>query len=217
MGLFDTASELLEQAEGELRAAGYETGRLWTIQLIADLAHVRGDHVESATWHLASLPIAAGLPNLWTIYEELVGVARLAAAEGMREEAGLLAAAARYLRQRYGVLPRREIESELPAAGDGPLLSLDDAIALGLDVARRIAQGPGSGKPGAASNRAYGLSRREMEVLRLLAEGATNPEVAAALSISRKTVEHHVAAVLGKLGVTNRAAAVALAFRSDLV
>ena len=48
------------------------------------------------------------------------------------------------------------------------------------------------------------LSGREREVLQLVAAGFSNPQIAAALYISRKTAEHHVSAILGKLGVTTR-------------
>ena len=51
------------------------------------------------------------------------------------------------------------------------------------------------------------LSAREKEVLRLLADGLTDREIAAALAISPRTVESHVSSVLGKLGVRNRAEA----------
>lgn len=51
------------------------------------------------------------------------------------------------------------------------------------------------------------LSAREQEVLRLLAEGLTDREIAGALAISPRTVESHVSAVLRKLGVRNRAEA----------
>ena len=51
------------------------------------------------------------------------------------------------------------------------------------------------------------LSSREQEVLRLLAEGLTDREIAGALAISPRTVESHVSAVLRKLGVRNRAEA----------
>jgi DNA-binding CsgD family transcriptional regulator len=54
-----------------------------------------------------------------------------------------------------------------------------------------------------------GLTRREQEVLELLGEGRTNAGIAAKLVISPKTVEHHVSAVLAKLGVSNRAEAAA--------
>lgn len=59
------------------------------------------------------------------------------------------------------------------------------------------------------------LSRRELEVLRLLAQGLTQPEIAARLTISPKTVGTHIEHVLHKLGVHSRAQAVAFAFRED--
>jgi DNA-binding NarL/FixJ family response regulator len=62
-----------------------------------------------------------------------------------------------------------------------------------------------------------GLSPREVEVLRLVATGATNREVADRLVISEKTVARHVSNIFAKLGVTSRSAATAYAFRHQLV
>jgi DNA-binding NarL/FixJ family response regulator len=58
-----------------------------------------------------------------------------------------------------------------------------------------------------------GLSEREVEVLKLVAAGFTNPQVASTLFISRKTAEHHVSNILAKLGVTSRTEAAAAAVR----
>jgi DNA-binding CsgD family transcriptional regulator len=61
-----------------------------------------------------------------------------------------------------------------------------------------------------------GLSAREVEVLRLVAGGATNAHVAEVLSISPRTVDVHMTSVLAKTGSANRAAAVAFALRHGL-
>ena len=53
-----------------------------------------------------------------------------------------------------------------------------------------------------------GLTARQVEVLRLLDEGLTNPEIADRLFISLKTADHHVSAILAKLQVTGRRDAV---------
>jgi DNA-binding CsgD family transcriptional regulator len=64
-----------------------------------------------------------------------------------------------------------------------------------------------------ASTRAnqLGLTSRQVEILRLLTEGLTNAEIGARLAITSKTAEHHVAAVMAKLDVQSRGAAVAVA------
>jgi HD-GYP domain-containing protein (c-di-GMP phosphodiesterase class II) len=62
-----------------------------------------------------------------------------------------------------------------------------------------------------------GLSDREVEVLRILARGRTNKEIASALGISVKTVGHHVQHIFEKTGVTTRAAATLFAMQHDLL
>ena len=54
-------------------------------------------------------------------------------------------------------------------------------------------------------------------MLRLLARGASNPEIAAALVVSRKTVEHHLESVYAKLGVRSRSAATLMAVQHGLL
>ncbi|MGO9909719.1 MAG: helix-turn-helix transcriptional regulator [Acidimicrobiales bacterium] len=84
-------------------------------------------------------------------------------------------------------------------------------------TARRLRAGGVRGVPRGARKETLSnpsrLTRRELEVLHLMADGMTNAEVAVQLFVSVKTVEHHVGAVLSKLGARNRAAAVAEARR----
>lgn len=88
-------------------------------------------------------------------------------------------------------------------------------------IARATAKQPGdvpdSDQPGdrpAPTGSAFPvLTAREMEVLALLVDGRTNPEIAEVLFISPRTVSVHVTHILEKLGVENRSAAVAFALR----
>ncbi|HVQ27500.1 MAG TPA: response regulator transcription factor, partial [Planctomycetota bacterium] len=64
---------------------------------------------------------------------------------------------------------------------------------------------------------AGGLSRRELEVLRLVATGKTNRAIAAELFISERTVERHVSNLFVKLDLSSRAAATAYAYQHQLV
>jgi DNA-binding CsgD family transcriptional regulator len=99
----------------------------------------------------------------------------------------------------------------------GRAMPLEHAIA----EARALAEFPDdaivvSGTALGAAERPFGLTPREHDVWRLLANHATNREIADHLSISPRTVMHHVSHLLGKLGVTNRRAAAALATRYEL-
>jgi ATP/maltotriose-dependent transcriptional regulator MalT len=101
------------------------------------------------------------------------------------------------------------------------LLGDEEASALEHEAARSIFERLGA-KPDLArlashARGDYGLSRRELEVLRLVAVGKSNRAIASALVISEHTVARHVQNIFAKLGVSSRAAATAFAFEHDLV
>jgi DNA-binding NarL/FixJ family response regulator len=75
----------------------------------------------------------------------------------------------------------------------------------------------GSAPPRALDELAESLTRRELEVLQMLAAGLSNKEIAVRLNISEHTAKFHVASILGKLGAGSRTEAVALGIKRGLV
>jgi two-component system, NarL family, nitrate/nitrite response regulator NarL len=92
------------------------------------------------------------------------------------------------------------------------------AVAQGLHVVGPALRSVlGSAAAPAAPSGNVTLTAREQEVLRLLAQGLPNKEIARLLAISEHTVKFHINAVLGKLGAQSRTEAVVLAMRRGLV
>jgi len=101
-----------------------------------------------------------------------------------------------------------------------------DGAALELDAARevfaRLGAAPDLAALDAEAGRAgpadpHGLSRREREVLRLVARGKSNKEIARDLFVSERTIDRHVSNILARLRVPSRAAATAFAYEHGLV
>jgi DNA-binding CsgD family transcriptional regulator/tetratricopeptide (TPR) repeat protein len=80
------------------------------------------------------------------------------------------------------------------------------------DLVRIASYGKGS-----ASIQSHGLTKRELQVLRLVAAGKTNKVIASELFVSRRTVDRHVSNLLGKLDFSSRAAAIAYAHKHKLL
>jgi DNA-binding NarL/FixJ family response regulator len=101
-------------------------------------------------------------------------------------------------------------EAALRDAALAGVVSLENAAELveAIDVARSLRDEPPSSRPR--------LTRRELEILRLVARGRTNHQVAQMIWVTDQTVKYHLANVYRKLGVRNRAEAVEWAIRSGL-
>ena len=108
--------------------------------------------------------------------------------------------------------PTLEALAVLDALGAAPFATLVRRRLRALGV-ERLPRGP---QPATRRNPA-GLTSRQVEILRLVADGLTNAEIAARLVVSVRTVDHHVSAVLQKLGVPSRQAARAAAGAHDLL
>jgi ATP/maltotriose-dependent transcriptional regulator MalT len=101
-----------------------------------------------------------------------------------------------------------------------------DAFAMELEAARNVFEELGAAPDlarvdaltgGVETDARHGLTPRELEVLRLVATGKSNREIAGSLVISEHTVARHVQNIFTKLGVPSRTAAGAFAFEHDLV
>jgi NarL family two-component system response regulator YdfI len=108
-----------------------------------------------------------------------------------------------------GVIPRDAPESEIVTAVEAVVAGLMVLHPRWLDaaLAHRVSVGA----------RAEALSPREIEVLRLMAEGASNKTIAWRLSISEHTVKFHVNSIFSKMGVSSRTEAVMGGLRAGLV
>jgi DNA-binding CsgD family transcriptional regulator/tetratricopeptide (TPR) repeat protein len=104
---------------------------------------------------------------------------------------------------------------ELAVAEAGGALRVFERLGAARDADAAAALLRSLGAPARTGPKGAGvLTRREQEVLRLVGLGLSNPEIAQRLFISRKTAAHHVSSLLAKLGVRNRAEAVAYAART---
>jgi DNA-binding CsgD family transcriptional regulator len=107
---------------------------------------------------------------------------------------------------------RRRVAALLRA--DGEVALVGTAEDADLVVSERVVA---TAAPGAVAQAGAALTARELEVLRLVARGLSNKEIAADLRITTHTVKYHLAAVLEKLGVRSRTEAVSLGVRTGLV
>lgn len=127
----------------------------------------------------------------------------------------------------------RQVEAPYEAARVRVLIGLacralgdDDGAALELDAARTVFEQLGAAPDlarvdsliqGAPTAHSHGLTRRELQVLRLVAAGKTNKAIAGKLCLSERTIDRHVSNIFNKLNVSSRAAATAYAYQNKLI
>jgi DNA-binding NarL/FixJ family response regulator len=111
-----------------------------------------------------------------------------------------------------GILPQSPEPQQLAAALEAVVREL---VVLDSEAGSPIR--PAAGRTTLADELTEPLTPREREVLRLLASGLGNKEIAAKLKISEHTAKFHVASILGKLGAASRAGAVSIGMRNGLI
>jgi predicted ATPase/DNA-binding CsgD family transcriptional regulator len=232
LGNWSRAEAVLEEALERWRRLGNPWGIGVVLGKLADVAQARGDKVSAAALYRESLDFWWSQGDLGAV-EILTGLARLAA-KVRPEGAVRLFAAAEAVQRRVGLTPapalraknERAIASARAKLGEeafaaawaaGGDLSLEQAVAEAQTVAIDAGQAA-EPEPAPRHDAAVGaLSPRELEVLKLVAEGLTNAQVAERLFVSPRTVNAHLNSIYHKLGVGSRSAATRFAFEHDLV
>jgi DNA-binding NarL/FixJ family response regulator len=187
----------------DVEVAGEAEDGAAALKVLAELAvHDRLPDVALMDLQMPGMDGVAAIAEMRRRFPSVQVVVLTSFGEIERVHAALHEGAAGYLLKDAGP---GEIAAALQAAARGEVF-LDAA------VARRLAQEIRSPRSGLRS-----LTAREREILRLVAEGRSNKEIAAELVISERTARTHVSNLLGKLGLASRTQAALLAIREGLV
>jgi DNA-binding CsgD family transcriptional regulator len=229
MGEIADAERWLEEALALFRQEGYRFGAAYALANLAEIALLRRDYARAAAlWQ-------EWLGQSWYVgglLHGLIGLADIAAAFGEARWSARLLGAADAHRERLGVplMPRQAAEYEKMAAdaraalgeavfaeawAEGQRLSADEARSEAIWVADAISTA--TERLTIPDDVDHGLTPRELEIVRLVADGQSDREIAEALFIGGATVRTHLTSIFGKLGVGSRTAAVAAARRLGIL
>jgi DNA-binding NarL/FixJ family response regulator len=237
-GEYATAQSLLEQGLALARELGAEALYCSALVRLGQIAIDTDDLSRASALLEESLRASARLGDRQSLAGALAACAQLAAVGGDARRALRLASAAGTLRGgptvggptsavRAQARGRERTERRLATARaalgeptatqawvEGEALSWEAATAEALAACG--SSSVRSNSIGSAKRVPGGLTGREAEVLRLVAEGKTNREIAGELVLSHKTVKRHLDNIFNKLGVSSRSAATAFALRAGV-
>jgi ATP/maltotriose-dependent transcriptional regulator MalT len=234
-GELEAARPLLEESLAIGKRVGAETEVVDLTLGLARLSALQGDADAARRLYRESLTLLVAF-NVYKdlIAEGLEGVAALETAQGRPSRAAQLWGAAEALREAIGApmhpihcasfeqavaLTRTRLgEQAFRAAwADGRGMTPEQVLTTQEPASEQVALPLPSAVVSPSSSVLAGLTRRELEVLRLLTEGLTNPQVAERLVVSLPTVNTHVASIFNKLGVNSRSAATRYAVEHHLI
>jgi ATP/maltotriose-dependent transcriptional regulator MalT len=222
-GEYEQARSLVEESRALMKSVGDRRGFAKTSNVLGDITLGQGDHAAAGDLYEGARKVFADLDDGWWLAWSLEGLAGVDAARGRFARAARIFGAAEALRE--------EIHSPRPTAlqavYDRGLATvragLDEAAfaaawAAGREMApeRALVEETEEARPEQAAYPA-GLTAREVEVLRLVAQGMSNARVGGELFISPRTVDAHLTSIYAKLGVSSRTAATRYAIEHDLL
>ncbi|MBZ5740360.1 ATP-binding protein [Nocardioides mangrovi] len=194
--------------------------RAFALNGLGDVASTRRERKRAAELYRQALRIKHGLGDRMGMAVALDSLGRLAASEGRGRRAALLLGAAEGIWDTVGMTQTGNILTHTRAREPGieparallgkrdfrdqfrrgSLITLDQAVDFALDPDRDDL--PAEAAPGEAET--HPLTKRELEVADLVAEGLSNPQIADRLVISVRTAQGHVENILRKLGFSSR-------------
>jgi DNA-binding CsgD family transcriptional regulator len=230
LGQLDRAFATHEDARAMYERVSDTRGIAWSDMNTGRIATQQGRLHEAVPRLRAGLDGYLKVGDVSGVAEALEAFAAAAIGTGERETASVLLGAAAALRERIDSTPfgldRAERDTTLAAARAAP--GHEAAFARGADLdpeaAIAIARGiPVPATPAtsvdaqALARERFDLTPREHEVLVLLSDGLTNPQIAARLAISPRTVQTYMASILRKLKVPSRVAAARAAHQAGVI
>jgi non-specific serine/threonine protein kinase len=227
----DAAVALHAQARTLFEHIDERRGLAWSAKNLGTLAAQQGRLDDARPLLREALARYEELGDRSGVVDALEGFAEIAHAEGRPEIEGMLFSVAQRIRDEIGEQVPASMRERHDAGlervrrslgrrfdriwAEGQVASPQDASAMALTLgtaapARLVPLDP-------ERSPAHGLSPREIEVVRLIAEGRSSKEIAETLFISVRTVGTHITNIFGKLGVSSRSALTAYAHREGLV
>jgi DNA-binding CsgD family transcriptional regulator/tetratricopeptide (TPR) repeat protein len=231
---YSAAGALYEEALTIFGEVGDKSGISATLHNLGHVERHNGDFRRAAMRFKEGLLLAREENYRGSVADCISGLAGLAGAEGqapqsVRRAAQMFGAASalhRAIGARMEAADRREYERNLTEArsqvddamwaeawAQGEAMTLEEAVVLALQPiispphAIKPLLPPTSKEPPSSSPYPDGLTEREVEVLRLVAAGLNNHEMAGRLSVSPHTVQAHIRSIYNKLGITSRSTA----------